>query len=224
MWILALCAATAAAQAPAANNPPAYTLEAGDDIEIRFHYNPEFNERAVIRPDGIIAMPLIGELQVAGLAPSQLSKLLEEKYAAEAKQPKVLVQVRNYANRRIFVGGEVMRPGPFVLAGKQTIMGALMEAGGLLRTADRGKVTLIRRTASGPEMRTIALKAAKSAAPEAASIALEPFDLIVVNRSGIAKANQVVDQYIRSMSPALLNAGFNYLYNNAGAGLFPGLQ
>lgn len=197
-----------------------YRLEAGDDIEIKFHYNPELNERVIIRPDGRIAMPLIGELQVTGMAPEELSQALEKKFAPEVRTPKVVVQIRSFANRRIFVGGEVLHPGPFALVGQQTVLSALMEAGGLVRTSDRSQVTLIRRTASGPEARIVKLKAASGMSPEAASVAIQPYDVIVVNRSGIAKANQAVDQYIRSMSPALMTAGFNYLYNS-GIGTVP---
>ncbi len=197
-----------------------YRLEAGDDIEIKFHYNPELNERVIIRPDGRIAMPLIGDLQAAGMTPEDLSQTLEKKFADEVRTPKVVVQIRSYANRRIFVGGEVLHPGTFALVGQQTVLSALLEAGGLIRTSDRAQVTLIRRTADGPQARIVKLKAASGMSPEAASVAMQPYDVIVVNRSGIAKANQAVDQYIRSMSPALMTAGFNYLYNS-GLGMVP---
>ncbi len=230
-WVV-LVASTLRAQTPTSpRNLPAdvdtreYIISPGDDIEIRFHYNPELNEKVVVRPDGRIAMSLIGEINVAGSTPNQLARELEEKYKNEVNMPKVLVQIRSFAPRKVFVGGEVMRPGPLQLQlnGKQTVLGALLEAGGLLRTADRKQLTLIRRTPEGPVVKTIALRADKGIAPEAANFIIEPYDLIVVNRSGIAKANQVVDQYIRSMSPALLSAGFSYLYNQNGTSLLPNL-
>lgn len=231
--LTAILASTLGAQQPATPRPMPLDIDAreyimmpGDDIEVRFHYNPELNEKVVIRPDGRIAMSLIGEIAVAGLTPNQLARDLEGKYQNEITMPKVLVQIRSYAPRKVFVGGEVQHPGPLALQlnAKQTVLGALLEAGGLLRTADRKELTLIRRTAEGPVVKQIVLRAGKGIAPEAANFVIEPFDLILVNRSGIAKANQVIDQYIRQMSPALLNAGFNYLYNQNGSSLFPNLQ
>jgi len=191
-----------------------YRLEAGDEIEIKFLYNPELSDKITIRPDGRISMPMVGEITAAGMAVGELTNLIQDKYKSTVRQAVVTVQVRSFANRKVFVGGEVLRPGTVVLTGQQTVLGAILEAGGLMRTADRNQVTLIRRTAAGsPETRTLGLRAAKGKAAEAAGIAVQPYDMIVVTRSGIAKANQAVEQYIRNLSPALLTAGFTYLFN-----------
>ncbi len=191
-----------------------YKLETGDEIEIRFLYNTELNDKMTIRPDGRISMPLMGEIAAAGLSVGELTDLLQKKYKDTVRQPVITVQVRGFANRKVFVGGEVLRPGVVVLAGTQTAMGAILEAGGLIRSADRDKLTVIRKGANGaPESLTLSLRAARGKAPEAAGFLLQPYDLVVVNRSGIAKANQAVDQYVRQMSPALLTAGFSYLAN-----------
>jgi protein involved in polysaccharide export with SLBB domain len=191
-----------------------YRLEAGDEIEVRFFYNQELNDKMVIRPDGRIAMPMVGDLAVAGKTVAELTAELQAKYKETVRQPVITVQVRAFANRKVFVGGEVLKPGMITLTGTQTALGAILEAGGLLRAADRNRISVVRKGSGGaPEMLNVSIRSDRGKAPEAAGFALQPYDMVVVHRSGIAKANQAVDQYIRQMSPALLTGGFTYLFN-----------
>ena len=197
---------------PAVDNT--YRLEAGDGIEIRFFFNPELNERVDIRPDGQIAMPMIGQVQAAGITVEQLTGKLAEAYKGIVKQPAVTVQVRSYANRRFFVGGEVGHAGVFLLGSQQTVLGAILEAGGLRTNAKKGEVVLIRRSADGkPVTQRISLRSQNGSVPEAASTAIQPYDVVLVSEAGIAKANRAVDQYVRQMIPMLLSGGFTYLFN-----------
>src|SRR5438874_1796614 len=104
-----------------------YRLEAGDSMDLRFFYNPELNESAQIRPDGNISMHLIGEVAAAGRTIADLTSFLESKYKDIVKQPSLTIQIRSYANRKVFVGGEVARPGVIALVGRQTVLAAIME-------------------------------------------------------------------------------------------------
>ena len=88
-----------------------YRLQAGDTIEIRLFYNSELNEKVQIRPDGFISMGLIGQVQAANHTVPELTSELEKRYTPIVKTPAVLVQVLGFANRKAFVGGEVIRPG-----------------------------------------------------------------------------------------------------------------
>jgi polysaccharide export outer membrane protein len=201
------------AQAP---NPAErlYRLEAGDSIDLRFFYNAELNESVQIRPDGNISMHLIGEVAAAGRTIADLTSFLDSKYKDIIKQPSLTIQIRSYANRKVFVGGEVARPGVIPLVGRQTVLAAIMEAGGLRPTARRGEVLLVRQTEAGtPQTFRVSLNGAGNAAPQAASFSLQPFDVVLVSRSNIVKANQAIDQYVRQMIPALLTGGFTYLFN-----------
>ena len=209
---------------PVAAPPPAssategaYRLAAGDVITIQFFYNPEFNTKTTIRPDGKISMPLLGEIEVAGLLIDELTARLTERYRGTLRQPEVTIQVETFANRRIFVGGEVTRPGMFPLTGHETLLSAIYEAGGLTRAARRSEVTVIRRSEKGlPEYIPVSLKGvgpAKDAGGLSAGFVLQPLDVVLVHESGVSKANRAVDQYIRQMIPMLLTGGFTYLVN-----------
>ncbi len=227
----AATSATVSAQTPAtpaavqiaapagASSDAAYRLDVGDAIEIRFFFNQELNESVQIRPDGFIAMPLVGDVRAQGQTPSALADDLASRYRGVLKQPAVTVQVRSFANRRVFIGGEVAKPGVLPLVGVQTALGAITEAGGLTQRAVRGHILLLRRGPDGtPETRRISLKAQAGQAPEAASLQLQPLDVVLVTESAIAKTNRAVDQYVRQLVPGLLTFGFTYLANDTVAG------
>lgn len=200
---------------PAAGSPspPAYRLEAGDQIEIRFFYNPELNEKVDIRPDGKISMPLVGQVQAAGETVESLTARLTGLYKPILKQAELTVQVRSFVGRKFIVGGDVQRPGVFPLIGSQTVLGAIMEAGGLKSTSKRDRVILVRRSPAGtPETIEISLKRQGTKFPGQALMEIQPYDMVLVDESGVAKANRFVEQNITKMLPVVLTTGFTYLF------------
>ena len=215
------CAQSASIVAPhkttIAGAQASYRLAPGDALTVRFFYNPELNESVQIRPDGRISLGLIGELHIDGLTIVELTASLEALYQDTLRRPAITIQVTSYANQKFFVGGEVQRPGMFLLTGQQTVLGAILEAGGMTKTAERNNVYLIRRTntADATTMK-ISLDEFPDQPSSAAALRIEPYDVIVVAESGVARANRFVDQYIRQMLPVLLSGGFTYLLNSNG--------
>jgi protein involved in polysaccharide export with SLBB domain len=200
------------APAPAALET-AYRLEAGDEIEVKFVLNPEYNERAQIRPDGRVSLPGIGEITAAGATVADLTAQLKSAYKF-LRNPDPTVEVRSYGNRRVYVGGEVVHPGAQVVLGPKTVVQAIVESGGVKESAHRGSVILIRRTPEGiPATFNVAMNRGGKA-PDATTTMVQPFDVILVPESGISKLDRAVDQYVRKMIPALLTGGFTYLYGN----------
>jgi polysaccharide export outer membrane protein len=221
--LLLLAAGPVRAQQPSTITTPAvapspdesgYRLSPGDALDIKFMLNPELNEQVQIRPDGYISMPLVGELSVAGATVSELVARLTRSFETVLKSPSVVVQVREFANRRVFVGGEVGRPGVLPLVGRQTALGAVMEAGGLTRASSRAEIIVLRRGDEDlPRTIRLSMKSKNGVAPDAAAFQLQPLDVVLVNESGVSKTNRAVDQYVRQMVPVLLTAGFSYLFN-----------
>jgi protein involved in polysaccharide export with SLBB domain len=195
-----------------------YRIAPGDVLDVKFVLNPELNDQVQVRPDGFISLAMVGELGVAGLTVSELARKLTKSFGAILKSPAVVVQVREFANRRVFVGGEVGRPGMFPLVGRQTALGAVMEAGGMKGSAKRGTITVLRRgNDDAPRVIRLSMKSANGAAPEASAFPLQPLDVVIVSESGVARANRAMDQYVRQMMPVLVTAGFSYVF---GGGLF----
>lgn len=203
-------------QIPQDQQDQRYVIQSGDELEIRFLYNSELNEKAFVRPDGRLSLPLIGEVQISGLTVESLTATLKKNYEDELRQPEVLVQVRGFANRRVYVGGEVQRPGMIYLPNDRTLLDVLIESGGLKETARRSKAVVIRKGDDGkPQQMLVSLNAVRDSAPEAATFIVQPLDVVFITESGVSKANRVVDQYIRRMTPMLMTGGFTYLFGNA---------
>jgi len=193
-----------------------YLLSAGDVIELQFFYNPELNQKVQIRPDGRISLPLIGEVELAHKSVPAAIKELEAGYANDLTTPAINLQIASYANQKVYVGGEVLRPGPFSMPGELTVLDAVMEAGGIKHTGKTSEVVLIRNDgAAGMVMRSISLKNHNGAVSDAAKTILQPFDVVLVPETKIARADRWVDQYIKQLSPATLNGGFTYLFGSS---------
>ena len=123
--------------------PVAYTIQPGDSLDIKFFYNPELNESVIVRPDGKISLQLIDDIKASGLAPSELDALLTKNYSKELRKPELTVIVRSFVSQRIFVGGEVNRPGLIPLAAGMSPVQAVFQAGGLKDTAQLKETILI---------------------------------------------------------------------------------
>ena len=188
-----------------------YYLQLGDVIDVKFYYDSKLNETVTIRPDGKISLQLIGELSAAGLAPSELNKVINDKYAKFLKSPEVVVILKEFGGQKVYVGGEVTLPGVIPLKGNTTALQAIFNAGGFRDTACLGSVIIISKGPKGmPEVRKIDLDVVVSGEAPEKDILLKPFDIVYVPKTFIAKANKFVEQYIKNLIPGNLSGGFSY--------------
>ena len=186
-----------------------YRLQIGDQLDIKFYYNSDLNEQVTVRPDGRISLQLVHEIVAAGLTPLELTRLLTEKYAAELKEPEITLIVRSFSSQKVYVDGEVSRPGIVNLIGPLTVLQAISQAGGVKDTARTSEVVIIRRDAENkPLILPVDVKKVMDGTDMKQDIALMPYDIIFVPKSAIANVNVWVDQYIRRNIP--LNFGLGY--------------
>ena len=186
-----------------------YILQVGDAIDIKFYRAAELNESVTIRPDGKISLQYVRDVQAAGLEPMELAHWLNKLYAYELRDPSVTVIVREFANQRIYVDGEVKNPKEVQLRGPMTALQALSQAGGCLTTADVKKVFLVRfhQTKEIREVKKLNLEKVEE------DVLLEPLDLVYVPRTGIADVNIIVEQYIINNIPGARNpASYNQFF------------
>jgi protein involved in polysaccharide export with SLBB domain len=184
-----------------------YKIQVGDQIDIKFYFNPDLNEHVVVRPDGKISLQLVPEMKVAGLTPKELTEALKREYSQELAKPELSVIMRTFSAQRIFVGGEVGRPGEKPLVGPITVLQAVAMAEGFKETARITEVIVIRRRQDGrPLVIPVNIKAAISGVDVSQDLGLMPYDVVFVPRSTLASANLFVDQFISKMIP--VNFGF----------------
>ena len=189
-------------------------LQIGDTVEIKHYYHPDLNETVTVRADGKISLPLLDEIHVSGLTPSQLDNLLTERYSRSLKQPELTVILRQSSTQRIFVGGEVIRPGLISMNGPLSCLQAVMQAGGYRNTAESANVVIMRTQGTEKPIFLVAnLKydAKKNILPE--NIALQPQDVVFVPRSKIAEINLWVEQYIDKVLPFSRSVGAYYSFD-----------
>ena len=188
-----------------------YQIQLGDQLDIKFFYNPELNEQVTVRPDGRISLQLVGEIIAADLTPAQLTDLLTQKYAPKLNKPEITVIVRSFGSQRVYVDGEVAKPGIVPLVGFVTVLQAISQAGGMKETARRGEVIVIRHgTANKPMALTVNIEKIIDGTDMRQDIPLKPFDIVYVPRLPISNVNVWVDQYIRRNIPISISTGFGY--------------
>lgn len=178
-------------------------LEPGDTLEVSFLGAPDLDLTQKIRRDGFIAMRLLGEVRAAGKTPDMLRKELERLYAPKLQIKEVTVLVQS--SGPVFVGGSVAEPGEIIMEHPITALEAIMRAGGFdTMTAEVRRVVVVRHNAgkrkrSAYELDFKPVLQGKDGYP----FYLQPYDIVYVPRTGIAKANQAVEQYINRMLPRL---------------------
>ncbi len=192
-----------------------YRISKGDELEIQFIYAPELNTKAMVRPDGRISLPMVGDVPVVNATPAQLTGGLKQLFASRLPRAEVLVNVRGFASQRVFIGGEVTHPGMMPLTGEMTVIQAVMSAQGFTERALTDEVVVIRR-GQGKERLVFAvnLDAAMSGQDTGQDVTLQASDIVVVPRTGIANVNLWVDQYIRRNIPISAYVGYNVQLNN----------
>jgi polysaccharide biosynthesis/export protein len=129
-----------------------YIIGEQDVLEIDVWREKELSGTVTVRPDGKITVPLVGEINVVGMTPQQLQEALMEKLQPFVTAPQVTVSVKEINSRKIYLIGQVGRPGVFRINSTTTVSQIIAEAGGLRDFAKRKKIYVLRNQ-NGVEVR-----------------------------------------------------------------------
>ncbi len=220
----------------AAAAPPIYRIQIGDVMDLRFRRGgSELNESLTVRPDGRVTLPSVGEQHAAGLTPAELTREIEARYAGLLRDPRLDLMMRQMQPQRVFVGGEVTRPGELRLSGPTSLLQAIVQAGDFTPDAERASVIVVRqRGTAEPEYirvdfgsaivrrlaqarespcadtNPLACPGAEPLRPEA--FMLDPMDLVIVPKGSVAGVAQFFDRYVGQILPLWRNFGINASY------------
>jgi polysaccharide export outer membrane protein len=180
---------------------PNYTLGPEDVISIDVFNLPELSKTVRVANDGLIALPLIGRVQAAGLTAEQLRQELAEKWGENYLQdPQVTVFVNEFKAKPVSVIGAVERPGLYTLTGRRTLIEVLSMAGGFGKrtTSPAGRTVLVTRKSGfkdlqpvdgmhvrGPDQIEIDLNRLLYTKDEALNIQIKPLDIISVSKADV---------------------------------------
>jgi polysaccharide export outer membrane protein len=131
-------------EATPATTDPAYVIGPEDMLDINVWKEPDVSRVVPVRPDGRISLPLINDVQAAGITPQQLAHNVTEKLRQFINGPQVTVIVTQINSQRVFVVGEVLRAGAFPLIPGMTVLQALSSAGGFTTFANVKKIHVMR--------------------------------------------------------------------------------
>jgi len=133
-----------------ATTDPNYMIGAEDVLDISVWNESQISRSVPVRPDGKISLPLLNDMQAAGLTPSQLGTQIAEGLKKFITDPQVTVIVTAVNSRRFYITGEVQRAGTYPLLPDMTVLQALASSGGFTTFANTSKIYVL-RTVSGKQ-------------------------------------------------------------------------
>jgi polysaccharide export outer membrane protein len=166
--------------------PTGFLLGPEDELEITVWGNKDLTRLTSVRPDGLISMPLIGDVQAAGLTADELAQRIAERLKQYiATTPAVSVSVKELNSYSVYVLGEVAKPGKLQLKSYITVLQAITMAGGFTDYAKKNKLQVVRVTQNGDHKRQevhipIRYDDLVSGRGEPGNIILHPGDTVVV--------------------------------------------
>lgn len=164
----------------AATEDPNYVIGPEDVLDINVWKEPELTRAVPVRPDGKISLPLLNDVQAAGLTPRQLGVLITESLRKYLTEPQVTVIVTQINSRRIYLLGEVSKPGAYPLLPNMTVLQALSSAGGFTNFANTKKIYVMRTENGKPVKYPFNYKEVLAGKRPEDNIFLRPADTIVV--------------------------------------------
>ena len=168
------------ANPPIASNDTEYKIGEQDVLRIDVWKEPDISRQVPVRPDGKITLPLLNDVQAAGLTPMQLSVSISEGLKKFLTAPQVTVTVTDINSRRVYVTGEVSHAGSFALLPNMTVLQALTSAGGFTQFAKLKNIYIL-RTVNGKQVTyPFNYKEVVRGHNQEQNILLESGDLIVV--------------------------------------------
>jgi polysaccharide export outer membrane protein len=136
-----------------AGNSGSYVVGPEDVIEVFVWKEPELSTTVTIRPDGMITLPLAGDLEAAGTTPAELGDQIADRLKQYMDRPLVTVVVKQINSPKISVLGEVRRPGRYLMLQSTSVLDAIAMGGGFTEFASRDYVVVLRPSPNGQQQR-----------------------------------------------------------------------
>jgi len=124
--------------------PPGYVIGPDDQLAVIYWREKDLSADVVVRPDGLISLPLLNDVAAAGLTPEQLRVIITRGATKFLEDPTVSVVVKAINSRKVFITGMIARPGPYPLAGPTSVLQLIATAGGVAEYANKKKIVIVR--------------------------------------------------------------------------------
>ena len=159
---------------------PSYVIGPMDILEIQVWKEPDFSRQVLVRPDGKITLPLVGDIPASGMNTMGLKALLSEKLENFVSNPEVTVIVLDSRSKNFYIIGKINRPGTYPLNPDMTVLQAISVAGGLAEWADKDSIRIIRKSGGKDEILPFDYEKVISGERLEQNILLKPNDTIII--------------------------------------------
>jgi polysaccharide export outer membrane protein len=173
-------ATTTSSAAPSVALPSDYVIGTDDILGVLFWREQEMSGDVTVRPDGMITLPLIGDVRAAGYRPEELKAIVQKATAKFLTEPNATVVVRQINSRKVFITGEITKPGAYPLTGPQSVMQLIALAGGLTEFDDANAITVMRTENGRQRSFPFRYRDVARGKALAQNIQLQPGDTVVV--------------------------------------------
>jgi len=135
-----------------------YVIGPEDILEISVWKSPDLSTATIVRPDGMISLPLIGEIKANNSTAKELKGVIEQRLGEYKQDPVVSVIVKEANSQSIYIMGEIARPGKYLLRSETRILQAISLAGGFTPGANKDNIIILRKNLTNPEGKRIRIK------------------------------------------------------------------
>ncbi len=162
-------------------------LAPGDMVEVRFKYYPQFDDSAVIAPDGKLHLETIGEVLVSGMTQRQLERTLLKRHRELLAAPELVILIQKATSFTVYMGGHIKRPGLMRYKPDLTVAQSILQAGGIIGAQASYEIYVFRDLGS-KGMKKFRIPSGKAGNTKLSSnFKLAPFDVIFVMKTGETK-------------------------------------
>jgi polysaccharide export outer membrane protein len=160
--------------------PSDYVIGPEDVLGVLFWREADISGDVVVRPDGMITLPLLGDMKASGVKPDALREQIRVASGKFLTEPNVTIVVRQINSRKVFITGNVVMPDSYPLAGPRTVLQLISEAGGLTEYADAEKISIIRVEGNQTRSLKFNYKDVSKGKKLEQNIVLQPGDTVLV--------------------------------------------
>ena len=161
--------------------PPDYLIGPDDVLQVLFWREKENSAEVIVRPDGMISLPLLNDVQAGGLTPEQLrQKVIKDSMRFFTAEPEVSIVVKTINSRKVFITGQVARPGAYPLGAPTTVLQLIAMAGGLGDFANQKRISVMRVENGKPVSYKFNYKEVTNGKNLKQNILLKPGDTVIV--------------------------------------------
>ncbi len=179
------------------SNGSEYRIGIGDEIQVNLPFDATYSSKAVVRRDGRITAPLLGDVLVAGHTPAEVDTALTRAYGRLYRYPVVTVSVEKVAANQVYIMGEVNLPGAVEIPGNMTLLQLIGKAGGVRTSGTLKSVILMRRGPGNVVIaRRVNVNRIMEGREDSPDIQLAATDVAFVPRSFVGKLNLFVEQWV----------------------------